>query len=207
MVTNSEEIAIISRARQKNVADPARSREHFCHIFEDFLVNRDLRGQEVLDLGPGQWDFGELCRERGVRTVVGIDSDPAVIELGRYKGFTALEGDLKRPWEIEGMKAIDGLFCKFSINAFWHADDEFSAQRMIRLYLALVKPGGWAWVAPWNGVPKTLNASERVLSTLVEQQRIWFEEAGFRARELTRQEAIRYGVHGEVFNSPLFTKL
>jgi len=64
MLTDPEEIRIISIARQKNVRDPNRSREHFHHIFKDFFSKSDFNGLRVLDLGPGQYDFGELARER-----------------------------------------------------------------------------------------------------------------------------------------------
>lgn len=206
MITDPEEIAIIRKARQKNVADPNRSREHFHRIFEDFFGRTDLTQQTVLDLGPGHWDFGELSRARGAPRIVGIDRDPAVLELGRHKGFVALEGDLRRPWEIEGLAPVDGLFCKFSINAFWHAGDDALAERMTNTYLGLLKPDGWGWIAPWNGVPKGLAVADEDLKRMVERQRTWFAQAGFQMRMLSEDETRYYGVHGEVYNSPLFLR-
>lgn len=86
MLTDPREIEIISKARQKNVRDQNRSRQHFLNILEDFLPLKSLKDQLILDLGPGQFDFGVVARERGAE-VMAIDNDPAVVELGRYKGF------------------------------------------------------------------------------------------------------------------------
>lgn len=94
MLTDPAEIEIITRASQANVRDPTRSRRHFEHIFEDFLAAVDLSGHRLLDIGPGQYDFGVMARERGA-TVVGIDRDPAVLELGRHKGFDVIDADFR----------------------------------------------------------------------------------------------------------------
>ena len=76
MLTDPKEIEIISRARQKNVRDHRRSREHFTRIFADFLADVPMQGQRLVDMGPGQYDFGVLARERGAGTV-GLDHDEA----------------------------------------------------------------------------------------------------------------------------------
>ena len=94
MLTDPEEIRIISKARQKNVQDPHRSRVHFTRIFSDFLENVKFECSILLDLGPGQFDFVVLAKQRGALTY-GIDNDPDVIELGQYKGFPVRYGNIK----------------------------------------------------------------------------------------------------------------
>jgi ribosomal protein L11 methylase PrmA len=85
MLTDSIEIEIISKAKQKNVRDPERSRQHFERIYDDFFGSVNYRNKTFLDLGPGQYDFGVLAELRGAKTV-GFDNDPAVLELGKHKG-------------------------------------------------------------------------------------------------------------------------
>ncbi len=65
MLTDPVEIEIISKARQKNVAGSRRSRVHFNRIFEGFLKRVKFSKTRVIDLGPGQYDFGVLAMERG----------------------------------------------------------------------------------------------------------------------------------------------
>ena len=64
MLVDRNEIAIAANAKQKNVRDPRRSREHFFHIFEDFFSGVTLDGR-YLDLGPGQFDLAEIIRPQG----------------------------------------------------------------------------------------------------------------------------------------------
>ena len=120
MLTDPEEIRIISRARQKNVRNPSRPRKHFEHIFKDFLEGVDFAGSVFLDLGPGQYDFAEMAKQRGAITH-GIDNDSAVVELGRYKPFPVRHGELKQLKASDYDIRFDGIFCKYSINAFCFA--------------------------------------------------------------------------------------
>ena len=149
MLTDPKEIEIISNARQANVRDPERSRVHFERIFETFFKDQDFSGRDYLDLGPGQYDFGELVRASGGRTVA-IDNDPAVIELGQYKGFETHEANLKNLAEMDLGRLFDGIFCKFSISALWFRTEE-EHQQLVGALSALLKPTGWIWIAPWNG--------------------------------------------------------
>ena len=123
MLTDPNEIRIISQARQKNVRDPNRSRQHFERVLSDFFAGVDFTGQTVLDMGPGQHDLAELLRPRGA-TVVAVDNDPAVIELGKYKGLEVIDGNLKRLSKVALNRTFDGLFCKLSTNAYWFAADD-----------------------------------------------------------------------------------
>ncbi|UCD34444.1 MAG: class I SAM-dependent methyltransferase [Nitrospiraceae bacterium] len=203
MLTDPEEIRIISAALQKNVRDPNRARAHFDRIFADFFKTVRFRNTRVLDLGPGQYDFGELARQRGA-AVHAIDYDPAVIQLGRHKGFTVREGNLEEVKAGDFEEAFDGLFCKYSINAFWFHEAPALAHH-VRELVRLIKPGGWSWIAPWNGASEEtgLTPKERVEITTVQINE--FRNAGFSAYELTEDLSRYYGVHGLTVNRPLFT--
>ena len=204
MLTDPVEIEIISRALQKNVRDPRRSREHFDRIFADFLPDELLSGAEVIDLGPGQLDFGEMARARGATQVFGIDMDPAVIELGRHKGFEVVEGRLQYVKADDYPGGFDGVFCKFSINAFWGRKVELARARAAEV-ARLVRPGGWGWIAPFNNIRKDLTDEEEIASYLAAQIEC-FREHGFEAIELGDELSHYYGVHGAVANNPLFTR-
>jgi len=206
MLTNIKEIEIISQARQKNVRDPNRSRKHFENIFEDFFLLTDFKDSFVLDLGPGQYDFCVLAKERGAIKCCGIDNDPAVIELGQYKGFEVIGGRLQ---DIEASlfrRPFDGVFCKFSINAFWFHDDTNKLVDYIARVDALVKPKGWAWIAPWNGVPKAAILTDKEVRHILEVQNQAFEDRGYRTLMLDKEQTDRYGVSGQVANNPIFLK-
>ncbi|MDB4470724.1 class I SAM-dependent methyltransferase [Deltaproteobacteria bacterium] len=203
MLTDPEEIKIIANARQKNVADPRRSREHFVRIYEDFFNDITFTGKQMLDLGPGQSDFGELAKKRGGLTY-GIDNDPCVVELGNYKGFPSVHGDLKKISKGMFDTNFDGLFCKYSINAFWFHDKPGKLEEHIGELVSLLNPGGWAWIAPWNGVPKKADLSEAEIQGVLDLQIALFKAAGFQAIDLTDELTKYYGVHGVTANNALF---
>ncbi|MEZ5773237.1 MAG: class I SAM-dependent methyltransferase [Hyphomicrobiaceae bacterium] len=204
MLTDKTEIEIASRAKQKNVRDPARSREHFFAIMRDFFAGRTLSGSYV-DLGPGQFDFGEIARKEG-GTCLGIDFDPAVVELGRYKGFRAIERNIQRlPKEPLG-ETFDGVFNKFTLNAFWTWDDEAAHRALIGALVGLMKPEGWCWIGPWNGVPKKVALDETTIAATLDLQRRIFEEHGFTTVPLTDEQSRRYGIHGDVANNVVFIR-
>ena len=206
MLTNPEEIAIIANARQVNIRDPSRSREHFENIFADFFSNVSFSGAKVLDLGPGQYDFGEMARERGADPSA-IDNDPAVIQLGRFKGHQVLDGNLKDLNVDWFGHTFDGIFCRGSINAFWFQSDEGKLKAHIDQLVALMSPNGWAWIAPWNGVQKNSDLSAEDVERVLSCQREAFNAHGFSYHDLTIGETNRYGVYGTTANRALFTKL
>ena len=198
MLRDPIEIEIASRARQPGIRNPRRPRSHFENVLADFLGDELLQGKRLLDLGPGQWDFAELARERGAQSITGIDNDEAVVELGLYKGFDAVLGDLR---DLDAaLGPFDGVFCKFSINAFWAATDE-DAAAYARSVAVL---GGWAWIAPWNGAPASFTGDvERRLAAQTEG----FASCGFEVIQLSDEQTQRYGVTGTVANHPLFVRL
>jgi len=205
MLTDPKEIEIISAARQKNVRDHRRSRDHFIHIFNDFFRSKDLRGQVLIDLGPGQYDFGVLAKERGAKTV-GVDNDPAVVKLGRYKGFEVHEGRLQRLDLIDFGRSFDGLFCKFSLNCFWFWDQPEAHKRFVSDLVGLGAPQSWGWLAPWNGVPKNASLTDGQVQAKLREQAELFEAHGFYAYNFTEDQARRYGVNGNVANNALFVR-
>jgi methyltransferase family protein len=204
MLSDAKEIAIAANAKQKNIRDPRRNRQPFFDIFEDFFANTPLTGRYV-DLGPGQFDFGEIVRERG-GTCVGVDFDPAVAELGRYKGFEVVEMNIQTlPAHDFGGK-FDGVFNKFSLNAFWHWDDDEAHRAFVAAIANLIQPEGWAWIGPWNGVPKKAELDDAAIDRVLDLQRELFEEHGFTTVPLTPAGTTRYGIHGQVANNVVFCK-
>lgn len=205
MLTDPEEIAIIQSAKQANVRDPNRSRAHFERIFADFLVDLDLTGSTILDLGPGQFDFGVLARERGAE-VVAIDYDPAVVALGRHKGFEVVEGRIQGINELGWSSRFDGAFCKFSLNAFWFADALTSLDDFIDGMISTTATDAWGWIAPWNGIPKKRSWSDAEIDEVLRRQAARFVHHGWSAWDLTDTQAVHYGVNGRVANHALFTR-
>lgn len=208
MLKDPHEIQIISRARQKNVRNPRRSREHFDNIFADFFSSTKFEGSAVLDLGPGQYDFCEIARQRGARCFA-VDNDPAVIELGRYKGFDVSSVNLKNLDDANWPHVnehLDGIFCKFSINAFWFLRDPGELYDHAQYLDAMLAPSGWGWIAPWNGIPKSANLSHSQASEILDNQLDAFVSLGFRALDLNPESAARYGLTGSVANHRVFVK-
>lgn len=205
MLTEPKEIEIISKARQKNVRDPGRSLAHFERIFNDFFTKIDFRGKNFLDLGPGHYDFGELARQRGAR-VLGVDDDPAVLELGRHKQFSVREAHIQQLHSEDFHESFDGIFCKFSYNAFWFRDGEHNHREAIRLICSLLRDDGWGWIAPWNGIPRNDGLTETEIATSLSVQISEFIAHGFNSFEMPILLAKYYGVHGLTANRALFVR-
>lgn len=206
MLVDPHEIEVISRAKQKNLRNHRRSREHFNNIFNDFFSKLDFNGKSVIDLGPGHYDFGLLATERGATKVTAIDNDSAVLALGRYRNYNVVDArlqDLSQNWFNE---PFDVVFCKFSINCFWFWGDEARLIEHINHVASLIKIGGYSWIAPWNGVPKSSQVSSTQVDAILSIQRDAFLKNGFEVHELTDQQASKYGITGDVANNVLFTK-
>lgn len=206
MLTDKKAIEIVSRAKQRNVRDPKRSRAHFENIFRDYMGSIEFSGS-YLDMGPGQYDFCEMARTRGAAKCFAIENDPAVIELGTYLGFEVIDQNIKNfgRTDIAG-KPFSGIFNKFSYNAFWYVDQQERHEEFVKAIDSSLSPGGWSWISPWNGVPKKKNLSEDQIQAQLFEQRELFRKYGFEYQELTEKESKIYGVHGAVANNPVFTK-
>ena len=204
MLYDPEEIEIISKATQVNLRDPRRPRAPFVNILEDFISPRQFSAKTILDLGPGQFDLGELTIPFGA-VVDTIDNDPAVIALGRHKGFRVFELDLANlePYVARHSGQYDGLFCKFSFNAFWFSNPH-DVKRHTDQLCALMKEDAWAWLAPWNG--SYHGVPERLRGELLRAQIDSFLAKGFHCLDLNNWQSHRYGVHGLTANRPIFTR-
>lgn len=147
MIEDEEEKKIIIKASQLGLRVFNRSRTPFKYIIQDFLHSTSVN-TTCLDLGPGHYDLGVLLRERSIKTVC-LDNDEAVVRLGKYKGLKILKHDLKKiPFPINDI--VDGIFCKFSINASWFNKEE--TESYINYLTKLLKNDGWSWIAPWNSI-------------------------------------------------------
>lgn len=204
MLTDPNEIEIISKAKQKNIRNPMRARVPFDNIFVDFFEGISLTGNYI-DMGPGHFDFGEHIRTHG-GTCVGLDNDPAVIKLGVYKGFEAIETNIQSLAKKSMGRKFDGVFNKFTFNAFWSWADEEKHQRMVGIIDDLLAENGWAWVGPWNGVPKKANLDEFTIEKTLDLQHRYFNDLGFDRHELSVEQTKYYGVSGHVANHVIFTK-
>lgn len=208
MLTDPKAIEIISKAKQKNVSNPNRSRKHFENIFEDFFFDMDFQDLTLMDFGPGHYDFGELSRAKGA-IVRCIDKDPAVIELGTYLGYEVYEMDLKKLKASFIAFKHDGVFCKFSLNAFWFSELERLVDHTHQI-CNLMKDNAWGWIVPWNGIPKgkslEVESDLDFLNNIFSVQLDTFAEYGFQCYQLDREHSVRYGVTGKTFNTPLFLK-
>jgi hypothetical protein len=205
VLTDKKAIEIVSTAKQKNVRDPKRSRLHFENIFDSFFSQHNFSG-DYLDMGPGQYDFGVMAKERGADQCYAIENDPPVIELGKYLGFEVLDANIKLYASalVENRK-FSGVFNKFSYNCFWYLDNPEAHINFVDHVLASLSADGWAWIAPWNGVPKSKDLSESQIETQLELEKNIFQERGFDVRTLSDKEAKKFGVHGVVANSLIFT--
>lgn len=204
MLTDAREIAIVANAKQKNIRDPRRNRQPFFNILDDFFGGKELDGCYI-DLGAGQFDFAEIVRERG-GDCVGVDFDPAVIELGRYKGFKTIEMNIQNLAAHPIATEFDGVFNKFSLNAFWHWNDDAAHQAFVDALTKLIHPNGWAWLAPWNGVPKKADLNQATIDRTLDFQRALFEERGFSTVALSPKATTSYGIHGTVANNVVYCK-
>jgi hypothetical protein len=205
MLTEKDEIKIISNAKQKNIRDPNRSREPFDRIFHDFFRDTQFQGGVYLDLGAGHYDFGEIIRQRGGECHC-VDKDPAVVELGRYKGFHVIEHDIKKINSDVIEIKYDGVFNKFSLNAFWSWREDERQEEMVANLANFVKPEGWAWIAPWNGVPKKDLLSSSDIERVVSRQKELFLSHQFECITLTKSQSEIYGLTGTIANNVIFIK-
>ena len=128
----------------------------------------------------------------------------AVVAVGNCLGFEVIEMDMKKPNAFKLDRTFDGLFCKFSINAFWFPSPETLNDQISDMCNQL-SDTGWGWIAPWNGVPKAIS-DKKFIKQMLTTQKETFELHGWECRELKKAEITHYGVNGKVANNRLFTK-
>ncbi len=82
-------------------------------------------------------------------SVVSMDHDPAVIALGRKRGYEVILADF-RTFDWSSLRGkFDGLLCRGSITPVWFRDAELLG-RFVDEICSVLKPNGWGWLAPWN---------------------------------------------------------
>lgn len=205
MLTDPKAIEIVANAKQKNVRDPKRSRKHFENIFNDFLSSVSFDGTYI-DMGPGQFDFCVMAKERGADQCFAIEYDPPVIELGQYLGFEVIDGNIKKfSRKMTNERVFNGVFNKFSYNCFWYYGNPDAHIQFVDEVSASISDEGWAWIAPWNGVPKAKNLSDSDIHKMLNEQRDLFEAKGFVTLEISDSQAKKYGIHGTIANNVIFT--
>ncbi|HEY1299350.1 MAG TPA: class I SAM-dependent methyltransferase [Stellaceae bacterium] len=179
MLLDDEEFAIMASAAQPQLRDQ-QSDAKFRSLFEYFFAGRDFSGREVLELGPGQCDFSRFAAAAGASVTV-MDHDPAVVALGRKRGYEAIIGDfLTFDWGTLRAR-FDGLFARNSISV-QRFSDPASFEALIDGVCSVLKPSGWGWVVPWNRFRGTPSAE---IGRMLESQRKALERNGFRIVELT----------------------
>jgi hypothetical protein len=205
MVLTPEEALIMREARQPKLRNPLRSRDPFSAIFSVFFHDVSFEGQKVIDLGPGQWDFCEVAREKGAECV-GVDHDPAVLRLGEHKGFSSVNGDLRKVESFDfGRQNFNGLFNRFSFNSAWFIGMPQAHYEYVQALTQFISPSGWAWMAPWNGRPASRDGEAGAVRALAVQREV-FTSLGFEAVDLKPEQIELLGLKGLVLNHILFTK-
>lgn len=191
----------MATARQPALRGASRGAEAFERIIADFGFALRFPGARILDLGPGQWDFADAARDRGAQRVVGIDNDPAVIRLGEHRGFDAIEKSLQQISSDDFEEPFDGIFCRWSINAFWFSSDDERHARFVRQLCASLAEAGWAWIAPWNHCDPKLGLDDARREQILQLQTATFAEAGFEGFDVTEEHVHRYDLGGSVLEN------
>lgn len=203
MLTDPVEIQIMSQAQQHGLRDPKCCHlKPFIRIFDDFFEGYSFAGRSFLDLGPGQCDFGKLIEAQGGKVVV-VESDPAVVALSKHRSYQCYEGNLDYLGDLGIKERFDGIFCKGSCNAIRLAHNVDQLHAFVESLKALLNPGGWCWIAPWNGGAEEVPGE--LVKRIEEEELKAYGKHGFEFHELTRDQAIHYGVYGATVNRRLFT--
>lgn len=188
MLYNETERDLMSRAVQPNMRNPNLPATTLNHIVGDFGL-RFGTGSRVLDIGPGQCDLLDIARARGAETV-GCDFDPAVVELGRARGHTMFERNLRHGLPLDAGR-FDGIFCRGSINAYWFANTVDKLDDLLGSLAAALKDSGWMWIAPWNNPPATgLTEPDPIATRIVS----WRVAHGISTLDPSVERQKRYGI-------------
>ena len=173
MLFDDEEFHIMAAAAQPQLrlSEPDAKAKR---IFEDFFAERRLAGTRVLELGPGQYDFARLVMAAGA-TVVSIDHDPAVVALGRKRGYEVIHADfLTLDWSsLRG--EFHGLFARHSIAPHWFPEPA-PLVAFVNSICSTLKRGGWGWLLPWS---KYVNTPPAQVNRMLSAQRRAFERRRF----------------------------
>jgi predicted rRNA methylase YqxC with S4 and FtsJ domains len=180
------------------------------NIINDFFMHVHFQGQEILDLGPGQYAFSLLARYLGGK-VTAVDFNEPFITVGRKLNFRVIEHDMYKLNHNKLGKYFDGLWLKGAFSILGRdargeeiiRDEEFINDVVYRLK-SLLKTKGWAWVAPNHNVikAKRKNSDDFVNEVLrmVEVQKDAFVNAGFSVYEIADADRKSYALHTEAFS-------
>jgi hypothetical protein len=206
MLKNQAEIDLLKSAMEPGIRKPDRPHLQFSRIVNRFMKRVRFQNSTVVDLGPGHFDFADVVAQKGA-SVIGVELDPPVAELGRMRGHRVILADLREILldELLGEK-VDGLFCNGSINAYWFHRKPKEHIAYIEHLDAALKTGGWAWIAPWNGPPSESGQDQSELAKTLQIQRDTFARLGYRELLLNRIQIDRYHVSTVVPEKLLFTK-
>lgn len=203
MLVSPKEQEIVANAWEPGIRRADRAYINFMRFMKHFLRDKNFSGRKILDLGPGHYDFGILARFQGA-TVIPLELDPAVIELGRYRGFEPIEFDLKKPQYVStfGEGAIDGIFCNGSIDASWWST-ESEQNSYANDIVSCLRPDGWALISPCNSGPETAGQNS------IENQKMQiraFQKLGFKLTKLTSIERNYFGISSGILPAFVLTK-
>lgn len=177
MLLDDEEIQIMASALQPQLRERDGTDDNIAKaIYADFLAKRDLTGNRVLELGPGQFDLVRTVAAAGA-TVVAMDHDPAVVALGKKRGYDVILADVTT-FDWSSLRGeFDGLISRAAISPTWFRDNEASGA-FVDAISSVLRPDGWGWILPWNSGIDSADL-DRVL-TILRAQREAFVRNGFR---------------------------
>ncbi len=191
MLTDPEDIRLAASAQEPGIRRPDRSPRGPAEILRDFFPGVSFRGNRVLELGPGHYEFCDAIRSRGA-TAEAIELDPPVAEIGRRRGHVVHQHDLRRLESFDAGAPYDGLFGKGSNNPFWFYPDEISLETYILKLRSLVRADGWIWIV---SCPYTaLDLAPPAFAAWLDLERGLYLRHGFRA--WTVEDSIQGGFYG-----------
>ncbi len=210
MLVSPAEVELVKTAWEPGIRDPGRGNRHFDWVLRRFLHKRDFAGKRIADLGPGHYDFDVLLRLRGAE-MVPLELDPAVIALGRHRGFDPVEFDLKRGGYVErfGPAAFDGVYCNGSIDCHWWGDDDDAHRAYVQDLTRSLKPDAWAFIAPCNTPPGLTIEQARgdaharhVIAVQIKA----FKDCGYKVLYMHKRQREFYGISTDQLPFVVFTR-
>lgn len=194
MLTKAVEIECVKSAREPGIRNPKRPRADFLNIVSHFFKGYNFEKMSFLDLGPGQYDFGEIVRIKGGETT-SIELDPAVINLGYLKKMNVIEGNLVDSEVFTNLRdSFDGLFNRGSFNAA-NFTNETEHRKYLESMISVVKPSGVFWLAPCNDpVADSNSESDKIFQDCVNFQIQFFKDNGFTVVNCTPLMVWAFGI-------------
>ena len=79
-------------------------------------------------------------------------------------------------------------------------------KKLVNRIANLIKPLGWGWIAPWNGIPKKVSLEKHKIKKILNFQQELFTSNGFKFKNITENQSKYYGINGNVANNIIFYK-